>query len=145
MVDASRLALAAVVLTAGSLADRFGRRRVFASGLMVLTVASASCAAAGLDRDAPRGAGPFQGLGAAILFATSLALLSTRFPIKRERLGARRYGATIGASFAIGAAVGAFSTALDSRWVFLVNLPIGVAAWSSTLREVRVRDPARRG
>ena len=143
VVDAYTLALAAVVLTAGSLADRFGRRRVFASGLVVFTVASGACAAAGSIEllDAARAV---QGLGAAILFATSLALLADAFPSERERTGAlAAYGATIGASFAIGPAVGgALTTALDWRWVFLVNIPIGIAALAVTLREVREsRDP----
>ena len=143
VVDAYTLALAAVVLTAGSLADRFGRRRVFASGLVVFTVASGACAAAGSIEmlDAARAV---QGLGAAILFATSLALLADAFPSERERAGAlAAYGATIGASFAIGPAVGgALTTALDWRWVFLVNIPIGIAVLAVTLREVREsRDP----
>ena len=85
-----------------------------------------------------------QGLGAAIMFATSLALLANAFPSERERTGAlAAYGATIGASFAIGPAVGgALTTALDWRWVFLINIPIGIAVLAITLREVREsRDP----
>ena len=73
-----------------------------ACGLVVFTVASAACAAAGSIEmlDAARAV---QGLGAAMLFATSLALLADAFPIERERTGAlAAYGATIGASFAIG-------------------------------------------
>ena len=143
VVDAYTLALAAIVLTAGSLADRFGRRRVFASGLVVFTVASALCAAAG-SIDMLVAARAIQGLGAAILFATSLALLADAFPSERERTGAlAAYGATIGASFAIGPAVGGVLTsALDWRWVFLVNIPIGIVALAVTLREVREsRDP----
>ena len=143
VVDAYTLALAAVVLTAGSLADRFGRRRVFASGLVVFTVASGVCAGAGSIEmlDAARAV---QGLGAAIMFATSLALLANAFPSERERTGAlAAYGATIGASFAIGPAVGgALTTALDWRWVFLINIPIGIVVLAITLREVREsRDP----
>jgi EmrB/QacA subfamily drug resistance transporter len=143
VVDAYTLALAAVVLTAGSLADRFGRRRVFAAGLVVFTVASGWCAAATSIEmlDAARAV---QGLGAAIMFATSLALLAAAFPSERERTGAlAAYGATIGASFAIGPAVGGVLTeALGWRWVFLVNLPIGIAVLAVTLRHVREsRDP----
>jgi EmrB/QacA subfamily drug resistance transporter len=143
IVDAYTLALAAVVLTAGSLADRFGRRRVFAAGLVVFTLSSGLCAAAGSIEmlDAARAV---QGIGAAILFATSLALLADAFPSERERAGAlAAYGATIGASFAVGPAVGGvLTTALGWRWVFLVNIPIGVAALAVTLRQVREsRDP----
>jgi EmrB/QacA subfamily drug resistance transporter len=143
VVDAYTLALAAVVLTAGSLADRFGRRRAFAFGLVVFTLASGACAAAG-SIELLNAARAVQGLGAAILFATSLALLADAFPSERERTGAlAAYGATIGASFAIGPALGGVLTsALDWRWVFLVNLPIGIVALAVTLREVREsRDP----
>ena len=143
VVDAYTLALAAVVLTAGSLADRFGRRRLFACGLVVFTVASAACAAAG-SIEMLHAARAIQGLGAAILFATSLALLADAFPIERERTGAlAAYGATIGASFAIGPAVGgALTSALDWRWVFVVNVPIGLAVLAATVHAVREsRDP----
>ena len=143
VVDAYTLALAAVVLTAGSLADRFGRRRAFASGLIVFTVASAACAAAG-SIEILVVARAIQGLGAAVLFATSLALLADAFPGERQRTSAlAAYGATIGASFAIGPAVGGVLTsAAGWRWVFLVNIPIGIAALAVTLREVREsRDP----
>jgi EmrB/QacA subfamily drug resistance transporter len=143
VVDAYTLALASVVLTAGALADRFGRKRVFASGLVLFTAASAVCAAAG-SIGMLEAARAVQGLGAAILFATSLALLADAFPSERERAGAlAAYGATIGASFAVGPAVGgALTTGLGWRWVFLVNLPIGVAALYATLRNVKEsRDP----
>jgi EmrB/QacA subfamily drug resistance transporter len=138
VVDAYTLALAAVVLTAGALADRFGRKRVFASGLVLFTAASAVCAAAG-SIGMLEAARAVQGLGAAILFATSLALLADAFASERERAGAlAAYGATIGASFAVGPAVGgALTTGLGWRWVFLVNLPISAAALYATVRNVK--------
>ena len=69
-----------------------------------------------------------QGIGAAIMFAVSLALLAHAFPGARERAGAlAAYGATIGASFAIGPLVGGLLTSgLDWQWIFLVNIPIGL-------------------
>ena len=143
VVDAYTLALASVVLTAGSLADRFGRKRVFASGMIVFTLASVVCAAAG-SIEMLEIARAVQGLGAAVLFATSLALLAAAFPAERARAQAlAAYGATIGASFAVGPAVGgALTTGLGWRWVFLVNVPIGIAALAVTLREVQEsRDP----
>src|SRR5690349_18400492 len=75
VVDAYTLALASVVLTAGSVADRLGRKRVFTVGVALFTVASAACAAAGsiVALDVARA---IQGLGGAIMFATSLALLA---------------------------------------------------------------------
>jgi EmrB/QacA subfamily drug resistance transporter len=138
VVDAYTLALATVVLTAGSLADRFGRRRVFGLGLVVFTAASSVCAAAGSIAmlDAARAV---QGLGAAAMFATSLALLADAFPDARARAGAlAAYGATIGASFAIGPAVGgALTSGLGWRWVFLVNVPIGALCLYITVSRVR--------
>ena len=138
VVDAYTLALATVVLTAGSLADRYGRRRVFAIGLVVFTTMSAVCAAAASIEmlDVARAV---QGLGAAAMFATSLALLADAFPDARARAGAlAAYGATIGASFAIGPAVGgALTSGLGWRWVFLVNLPIGLLCLYITVAKVR--------
>jgi EmrB/QacA subfamily drug resistance transporter len=138
VVDAYTLALATVVLTAGSLADRYGRRLVFAIGLIVFTTMSAVCAAAASIEmlDAARAV---QGLGAAAMFATSLALLADAFPDARARAGAlAAYGATIGASFAIGPAVGgALTSGLGWRWVFLVNLPIGLLCLYIAIAKVR--------
>src|ERR687892_2007935 len=84
VIDAYALSLAALVLTAGSLADRLGRRRVFAAGLAIFTVASAL---AGLAPDPTflnlsRG---LQGVGGAIMFAVSLALIAQEFKPGRER------------------------------------------------------------
>jgi EmrB/QacA subfamily drug resistance transporter len=138
VVDAYTLALATIVLTAGSLADRYGRRRVFGIGLVVFTTMSAVCAAATSIEmlDAARAV---QGLGAAAMFATSLALLADAFPDARARAGAlAAYGATIGGSFAIGPAVGgALTSGLGWRWVFLVNIPIGALCLYATIARVR--------
>ena len=87
VVDAYTLALAAVVLTAGSLADRLGRRRMFTIGLAIFTVTSLVCAAA-TDIVMLNSARAAQGVGAAIMFAVSLALLAHAFPNPRERAGA---------------------------------------------------------
>src|SRR3954469_9004805 len=143
VVDAYTLALASVVLTAGSLADRFGRRRLFTIGLIVLTGASAACAAATdiVFLDAARAV---QGMGAAVMFAVSLAILAHAFPEPRERAGAlAAYGATIGGTFAIGPLVGgALTSGLDWQWIFLINLPIGAAAiWITRRYVTESRDP----
>src|SRR5689334_1373684 len=84
VVDAYTLALATVVLTAGALADRFGRRRLFAGGIALFTVSSTACAAAP-SIGVLEGARAVQGIGAAIMFAVSLALLADAFPGARER------------------------------------------------------------
>jgi EmrB/QacA subfamily drug resistance transporter len=138
VVDAYTLALAAVVLTSGSIADRFGRKRVFTGGLVLFTASSLWCAMAGSIGvlDAARAV---QGLGGAVLFATSLALLAEAYPEARERAGALAvYGATIGASFAVGPAVGgALTSGLGWRSVFYVNVPVGIAVIAATARWVR--------
>lgn len=146
VVDAYTLALAATVLSFGSLADRFGRRRLFTAGLTLFTVASAACAAAdGIDWLIAARA--VQGIGAAIMFAVSLAILADAFPAAKERAGAlAAYGATIGAAFAIGPLVGgALTSGLDWQWIFLVNIPLGIACIWITRTYVREsRDPAAR-
>ncbi|MFI7588247.1 MFS transporter [Spongisporangium articulatum] len=138
VVDAYTLALAAVVLSAGSLADRSGRRRVFTGGLVLFTVASAACAWAPgiwwLD-----GARAVQGLGGAVLFACSLALLADAYPSMQQRAGAlAAYGATIGGSFAVGPLLGGMLTQhVDWRAIFLLNVPVGLVTWAVTARWVR--------
>jgi EmrB/QacA subfamily drug resistance transporter len=144
VVDAYTLALASVVLTAGALADRFGRRRLFMIGLVVFTLSSAACAAATdiVFLDVARA---IQGLGGAIMFAVSLAILADAFPNPRERAGAlAAYGATIGGTFAVGPLVGgALTSGLDWQWIFLINIPLGIACLWLTRRYVREsRDPA---
>src|SRR5215210_7989989 len=147
VVDAYTLALASVVLTAGSLADRLGRRRLFTIGLSLFTVASGACALA-TDIVFLNSARAVQGVGAAIMFAVSLALLAQAFPSPKERAGAlAACGATIGASFAVGPLVGGLLTSgLDWQWIFLINIPIGIACLVITrLYVAESRDPAAHG
>jgi len=147
VVDAYTLALAATVLTAGALADRLGRRKLFLIGLGVFTAASLGCAAAG-HIAVLNSMRAVQGVGAAIMFAVSLALLANAYPDVRQRAGAlAAYGATIGASFAVGPLVGgALTSGLDWRWIFLINLPIGILCIVATRAYVvESRDPAARG
>jgi EmrB/QacA subfamily drug resistance transporter len=146
VVDAYTLALASTVLTAGALADRLGRRRVFSFGLALFTAASLAC---GLAQDITmlNSARAVQGIGAAIMFAVSLALLAHAFPGARERGGAlAAYGATIGAAFAVGPLVGGLLTSgLDWQWIFLVNLPIGAfCLWVTRSFVEESRDPHAR-
>src|SRR4051794_25517783 len=147
VVDAYTLALASVVLTAGSIADRLGRKRVFTFGVVLFTIASAASAAAGsiVALDIARAV---QGIGGAVMFATSLSLLADAFPKPQERAKALAvYGATIGASFVIGPlAGGALTTWLGWEAVFFVNVPLGLLTLLGTARWVREsRDPNARG
>jgi EmrB/QacA subfamily drug resistance transporter len=143
VIDAYTLALAAVVLTAGSIADRIGRRAVFAAGLGVFAIASL---AAGLSPDATflNISRAVQGIGAAAMFAVSLALVAQEFPAGKERATAMGvYGASIGVAVAIGPLVGgAITSGLGWRWVFFINVPIGIATIAATFAKLREsRDP----
>ncbi len=146
IIDAYTLALASIVLTTGSVADRRGRRLVFAAGLSLFTLASLACALS-TSITALDVARAVQGAGAAAMFASSLALLAEAFPAPAERAKAfAAYGATIGASFALGPLVGgALTTGFGWRSVFYVNVPIGLAALVATWAWVREsRDPRAR-
>src|SRR2546423_1070613 len=137
VVDAYALTLATCVLTAGALADLFGRKRLFVIGIVLFTIASAACGAAGdpLFLIVARGV---QGIGGAIMFATSLALTSQEFHGRERGTAFGIWGATIGAAVAIGPLAGGMLTSwLSWRWIFLVNIPIGVAAVLLTLVQVR--------
>jgi MFS family permease len=87
VVDAYTLTLASTVLSAGFLADRLGRKRMFMAGLSVFTVASLACGVA-QDIVMLNSARAVQGIGAAVMFAVSLALLAHAFPDARSRAGA---------------------------------------------------------
>jgi EmrB/QacA subfamily drug resistance transporter len=146
VIDAYTLALAAIVLTAGSLADRLGRRAVFASGLAIFSAASL---AAGLAPTAAflNASRAVEGIGGAAMFAVSLALLAQEFAAGRERGTAMGiYGATIGISVAVGPLVGgALTQGLGWRWVFFINVPVGIAALVVTFLKLREsRDPKAR-
>jgi EmrB/QacA subfamily drug resistance transporter len=147
VVDAYTLALASVVLTAGSVADRIGRKLVFSTGLVLFTSMSIVAGLAGSIEvlDVARGV---QGIGGALMFATSLSLLAEAFPAMEERVKAlAAYGASIGAAFAVGPlAGGALTSAFGWQAVFFVNVPLGVIGLFATARYVREsRDPNARG
>ena len=146
VVDAYTIPLAATVLTAGAIADRFGRRRLFLLGLMVFTASSVLCGAAG-GIEVLVGARAIQGLGASMMFATALALISQVTPDPADRMKAlAAYGAAIGASFALGPFIGGSLTALFGwRAIFLVNVPIGAfVLWITYRRVAEGRDPTPR-
>ena len=143
VVDAYALTLAALVLTAGSLADRLGRRRVFAVGLGIFSTASLLCALAP-DPAFLNIARALQGIGGAAMFAVSLALIAQEFPAGRERSTAMGiYGSSIGVAVAIGPLVGgALTDSLGWESVFYLNVPIGIAAIAVTYWKLREsRDP----
>src|SRR5207237_10917872 len=128
VVDAYALALAALILTAGALADRFGRRLLFMFGVVVFTSASLLCGLAWniTALDVARG---LQGIGGAALFATALALIGHEYRGADRFSAIAVWGATVGAAVASGPLVGGILTdALGWRWVFFVNVPVGAFA-----------------
>jgi EmrB/QacA subfamily drug resistance transporter len=132
VLDAYALTLASLLLTSGALADRYGRKRLFQIGLVIFTLGSLLC---GLARD------PLmlilwrsgQGVGGAIMFATSLALLGHSFRGRDRGVAFGVWGAITGVSTALGPVLGGLITTEWSwRGVFLVNVPIGVLAVAVT-------------
>jgi len=142
VIDTYALVLAALLLTAGSVADSLGRRRLFATGIVLFTLSSVLCGAAGgwLFLAVARG---LQGVGGALMFATSLALIAQAFPPAERGLAFGVFGAVTGVAVAVGPVIGGLLTSgLSWRWIFFVNLPLGVVALTLTLSRVEEsRDP----
>src|SRR3954464_15750138 len=136
VVDAYSLTLAAFLLTAGSLGDRLGRRRVFTIGFAVFTFASFLC---GISQDPTllnlaRG---LQGIGGGGMFATSLALIGQEFHGKDRATAFGVWGATVGGAVAVGPLVGGVLTqSFGWEWIFFVNVPIGISAMVLTERKI---------
>jgi EmrB/QacA subfamily drug resistance transporter len=125
VVDAYALMLATVMLNAGTLGDWLGRKRVFIGGVLLFTLASALCGAATspLFLNLARGV---QGIGGAVMFAVSLAIVAQEFHGRERGTAFGIWGATIGAAVAIGPLVGGALTEWAGwRWIFFVNVPIG--------------------
>jgi EmrB/QacA subfamily drug resistance transporter len=140
-VDAYALSLAALLLPTGSLADLLGRRRVFATGLAIFTLGSLACglAQSSLMLVLFRAA---QGVGGATVFATSLALLAQTFHGRERGHAFGVWGAVAGVSTALGPVLGGvLVSGLGWRWIFLVNLPVGIFAIAITLTRVQEWRP----
>jgi EmrB/QacA subfamily drug resistance transporter len=146
VVDAYALTLASLLLTAGVLADLYGRRLLFAIGICVFTLGSLTCGLAQsplmliISRSG-------QGVGGAIMFATSLALLGDSFRGKDRGVAFGIWGAITGVAVSLGPILGgAITTGISWRGIFLVNVPVGVVALVVTLWQVnesRVASPGR--
>src|SRR4051794_6195743 len=125
VVDAYALLLATCVLNAGTLGDWLGRKRVFIVGGILFTAASALCGAATGPPFLNLARG-LQGVGGAVMFAVSLAILSQEFHGRERGTAFGIWGATVGLAVAIGPLVGGLLTEYAGwRWIFFVNLPIG--------------------
>ncbi|MGH3208504.1 MAG: MFS transporter [Trebonia sp.] len=142
VIDLYALVLGALVLTVGAVADRFGRRRLYLIGLVLFAAASLACGLApnvGL-LIAARGV---QGVGAAAMFATTMALISNTYTGRERGMAFGIWGAVNGAASAVGPIIGGLLTAnFGWRWIFLVNLPVSVVAVVMTLRVItESKDP----
>ncbi|KIF79633.1 multidrug MFS transporter [Streptomyces sp. 150FB] len=136
VVDAYSLTLAALLLTAGSLADMYGRKKLYVIGLTIFSLASLLCGLShsSLMLQLSRG---LQGIGGSIMFSVSLALLADAFRGKDRGIAFGVWGTITGLAVAVGPLLGGvLTTGLSWEWIFYVNLPIGVIAVAITLLKV---------
>jgi EmrB/QacA subfamily drug resistance transporter len=137
-VNAYGLTYAAGIITAAGLGDHLGRRRVFAFGLALFTVASAACALAPTAA-LLLAARAVQGLGAAAVMPLSLTILTATFPPERRGAVVGMWGAIGGLAVASGPLIGGSLTeGLDWHWIFWVNVPIGLVV--TALARVRLAE-----
>ena len=133
VVESYALSLAALLLIGGSLGDRYGRRKVFAGGVLLFSVASAWCGLAPNIRQLIVARG-LQGIGGALLVPGSLALISANFSQKQRGRAIGTWSGFTSITAAIGPVLGGWFTEHGSwRWVFFINLPLGLAVlWLSS-------------
>ncbi|MGW1098715.1 DHA2 family efflux MFS transporter permease subunit [Streptomyces sp. NPDC002455] len=143
VVSGYALTLSALIITASRLGDLCGPRNLFAVGLAVFTVASLACGLAPTPT-ALIAARVVQGLGAALLTPQTMTLIIAVFPAERRGTAMGVWGMVAGLATLSGPTLGGFLvSALDWRWIFFVNLPIGIAALVLTLLVVPDIRPGR--
>lgn len=136
--DAYALTLAIFLVASGSLADRLGRKKIFQVGFAVFTIASLAC---GLADDATMLSlfRALQGIGGAAMFAVGPAMLSHEFHGKERATAFTVFGAAVGLAVATGPLIGgALTSSLSWRWIFYINVPIGILA--IVIGVLRVRE-----
>ncbi len=139
------LTITGLLLTLGRLADQIGRRRVYGWGLLLFVTASALCGAA-QSAGWLVAARALQGLGAAMMSANSAALLVSSFPAEERGKALGAFGAVVGVGLAVGTPLGGLIVGHWSwRWLFLINLPLGLLAYWLLRTRVPVDPPARPG
>jgi EmrB/QacA subfamily drug resistance transporter len=146
-VSAYTVVMASLLLFSGSMADRFGRKRTLMLGLGVFTVASVLCSVAP-SVELLVAFRVLQGVGASMLNPVAMSIITNTFTDPRERAQAVGvWGAVFGASMAAGPIVGgAIVSSLGWQWIFLINLPLGLAAIALVTRfvpESRAPKPRR--
>jgi EmrB/QacA subfamily drug resistance transporter len=145
VIDAYALSLAALLLTAGSLADLFGRRRLFVIGTALFMLGSIACGAA-QDIFFLQLSRAFQGIGGAAMFATALALIASAFHGRDRGVAFGAFGATTGVAVAVGPVLGGVLTSgISWRWIFFVNIPICLLAIAIGLWRVEESHDPRAG
>jgi EmrB/QacA subfamily drug resistance transporter len=136
---------AALLVPAGRIADRIGRKRVFIGGLLLFAAASALCAVA---PSIPFlvGARALQAVGAAMMIPTTLGLLLPAFPAEQRPVAIGIWSAVSGVAAALGPPIGGLLVQLSWHWIFLVNVPIGLITAFAAMRildEVKAPDDGR--
>jgi EmrB/QacA subfamily drug resistance transporter len=143
VLNAYAIVFAALLVPAGRLADLVGRRRLFLIGLGVFVAASALCAAAP-SVETLIAARILQAAGGAMLIPTSLGLLLPEFPPERRASAVGAWAAMGAVAAAAGPPIGGLLVEASWRWVFLVNLPVGIGVALAAVRVLReTRDPDR--
>jgi len=126
VLNAYAIVFAALLVPAGRLADHFGRRRFLIAGVTIFTVASALCALAP-NLDVLVLGRIVQAVGAAIVVPTSLGLLLPSFPTRQHSFVVGVWAGVAAVAASSGPPVGGLLVAINWRWIFLINLPIGLA------------------
>ncbi|MGA2848382.1 MAG: MFS transporter [Terracidiphilus sp.] len=129
ILDAYTLVVASFLMLSGSVSDRFGRRRIFQIGLGLFTLAFLLCSQARTIEQLT-GFRALQGFGASMLNPVALSIIANAFPERKARGRAVGiWGAVAGLSLGIGPMIGgALTQTVGWRWIFWINLPIGIAA-----------------
>ncbi|HEX4668388.1 MAG TPA: DHA2 family efflux MFS transporter permease subunit [Solirubrobacterales bacterium] len=145
VLNAYAIVFAALLVPAGRIADRVGRKKVFILGLLLFAAASALCAIAP-SLDVLIAARILQAAGGAMMLPTTLGLILPAFPVEQRTLAIGIWSAVGGVAAALGPPIGGLLVELSWRWIFVVNVPIGIITAIvavRTLREVREPDDGR--
>ncbi|TQS45811.1 MFS transporter [Cryptosporangium phraense] len=143
VIDIYALALAALLLGVGSLADRFGRKRVYLVGMVLFALSSLGCALA-TSSETLIAARAVQGIGGAAMFATTIALINTAYTGKDRGIAFGVWGAINGAAAAAGPILGGL-LAETFGWpsIFVINIPISILTFVLAMRVLKeTRDPS---
>ncbi|MEU6787306.1 DHA2 family efflux MFS transporter permease subunit [Nonomuraea angiospora] len=144
IIDGYLLIFSVLLITTGRLGDIFGYRRVYVIGVVVFTVASALCGLAGSPPQLLT-ARLLQGLGGALLFPQVISSILTIFPPRLRGRAFGLFGAIVGFAPIVGPVLGGFLLAhLDWRWIFFINVPVGVIAATLALTVAPPMRPHRR-